>query len=156
VAVSPRIVSLVPSGTETLLRLGAPVLACTRFCEQPGIPHVGGTKNPDVGAIIALEPDLVVMDSEENRREDADELTAAGVELFVSDVTTVDGAERFVMDLADRAGRPRPTQRRPPLQMAAPSATAFVPIWRRPWMSVNRRDLRCRPARSAGRRAGHR
>ena len=136
---SPRIVSLVPSGTETLLSLGAPVLACTRFCEQPGIPHVGGTKNPDVEAIVALEPDLVVMDREENRREDADALTAAGVELFVSDVTTVDAAERFVIDLADRAGRPRPTREAVLGVPAATSATAFVPIWRRPWMSVNRR-----------------
>ena len=51
---SLRIVSLVPSSTETLLALGVPVTACTRFCEQPGIPHVGGTKNPDIGAIIEL------------------------------------------------------------------------------------------------------
>lgn len=134
---SPRIVSLVPSGTETLLSLGAPVVACTRFCEQPGIPQVGGTKNPDVGAIVALEPDFVVMDREENRREDADALTAAGVELFVSDVTTVDTAERFVIDLADRAGRPRPTPAAP-REMAPIRAIAFVPIWRRPWMSINR------------------
>ena len=68
VHVSPRIVSLVPSSTETLLSLGAPVTACTRFCEQPGIPHVGGTKNPDIERIIELAPDFVVMDREENRR----------------------------------------------------------------------------------------
>ncbi len=108
-----RIVSLVPSGTETLLSLGAPVTACTRFCEQPGIPHVGGTKNPDIDAIIELDPDFVVMDREENRREDADALVAAGIDLFVSDVTTVDAAERFVVDLAARVvdrGRQRRRQ----------------------------------------------
>ncbi len=105
---SPRIVSLVPSGTETLLSLGAPVMACTRFCEQPGIPHVGGTKNPDIAAIIELDPDFVVMDREENRREDADALAEAGIELFVSDVTTVDAAERFVVDLAARVGLAAP------------------------------------------------
>jgi ABC-type Fe3+-hydroxamate transport system substrate-binding protein len=135
--VSPRIVSLVPSSTETLLSLGAPVTACTRFCEQPGIPHVGGTKNPDIERIIELAPDFVVMDREENRREDADTLVAAGVELFVSDVTTVDAAERFVIDLADRAGRPRPDSAAP-RSTASARATAFVPIWRRPWMSINR------------------
>lgn len=134
---SLRIVSLVPSGTETLLDLGAPVAACTRFCEQPGIPHVGGTKNPDIGAIIEIDPDFVVMDREENRREDADALENAGIELFVSDVTTVDAAERFVVDLASRAGRPRPTSPSPAI-MATSRATAFVPIWRRPWMSINR------------------
>ena len=62
-----RIVSLVPSSTETLLDLGADVVACTRFCEQPDIAHVGGTKNPDVDAIIRMAPDLVVVDREENR-----------------------------------------------------------------------------------------
>jgi len=136
--VSLRIVSLVPSGTETLLALGAPVTACTRFCEQPDIPHVGGTKNPDIGAIVELDPDFVVMDREENRREDADALEEAGVELFVSDVTTVDAAERFVVDLAARVGCPRPTSPPLPSAEATTRATAFVPIWRRPWMSINR------------------
>jgi len=135
--VSLRIVSLVPSGTETLLALGAPLTACTRFCEQPGIPHVGGTKNPDIDAIIELDPDFVVMDREENRREDADALTDAGIELFVSDVTTVDAAERVVVDLATRAGRPPPTIPSP-LPVATTRTIAFVPIWRRPWMSINR------------------
>ncbi len=136
-----RIVSLVPSSTETLLALGAPVLACTRFCEQPGIPHVGGTKNPDVGAIIALEPDLVVMDREENRRDDADALAAAGLTLFVSDVTTVAAAEGAVLDLADRCGCPPPTagwSAKPVATRPGTRASAFVPIWRRPWMSINR------------------
>ena len=132
------IVSLVPSGTETLLALGAPVAACTRFCEQPDIPHVGGTKNPDIDAIVELDPDFVVMDREENRREDADALEEAGVELFVSDVTTVDAAERFVVDLAARVGCPRPTSPPLPSAEATTRATAFVPIWRRPWMSINR------------------
>ena len=65
-----RVVSLVPSATETLRALGLDPVACTRFCEQPTIPAVGGTKDPDVAAIVALAPDLVVMNDEENRRED--------------------------------------------------------------------------------------
>ena len=52
-----RVVSLVPSVTETLVAWGSPPIACTRFCEQPDIPHVGGTKVPDVAAIVALAPD---------------------------------------------------------------------------------------------------
>jgi ABC-type Fe3+-hydroxamate transport system substrate-binding protein len=91
-----RIVSLVPSSTETLLALGAEVIACTRFCEQPDLPHVGGTKNPDLDAIIALHPDVVVMDREENRIEDHDALVAAGLRVFVSDVRSVDDAIALV------------------------------------------------------------
>ena len=53
--------------TETLIAVGADVVACTRFCEQPHLRHVGGTKDPDVAAIVALAPDLVVLDA---RRDD--------------------------------------------------------------------------------------
>lgn len=133
-----RVVSLVPSSTETLLSLGADVIACTRFCEQPDIAHVGGTKNPNVEEIIALAPDLVVMDSEENRREDADALERAGVRLFVTCIRSVAGAEHLVADLANLIGvealsmeeMPTPATPRSSLQRV------FVPIWRRPWMSI--------------------
>ena len=134
-----RIVSLVPSSTETLLAVGADVVACTRFCEQPHLVHVGGTKNPDLDAIVALEPDVVVLDREENRLEDHDELVRRGVSVFVSDVCTVEDAITLVGDLCDVAG-----VQAPPLfgselpAMTAPSCrTAFVPIWRRPWMTIS-------------------
>src|SRR4051812_31492340 len=78
---SPRVVSLVPSATESLLTLGVTPVACTRFCDQPGIPTVGGTKDPDVAAIAALAPDLVIVNDEENRREDANALIDAGLAL---------------------------------------------------------------------------
>ena len=63
-----RVVSLVPSATETLLALGVDAdRGCTRFCDYPASTIVGGTKNPDVDAIVALGPDLVVVNDEENR-----------------------------------------------------------------------------------------
>ena len=135
-----RVVSLVPSVTETLVAWGVPPVACTRFCEQPDLPHVGGTKDPDVGAIVALGPDLVVMCVEENRREDADALARAGVTtaaLSVDGVADVTPALRMLAGLvgvdpavvADTA--PGPPAGPPP-----PRLRAFVPIWRRPWMSL--------------------
>jgi ABC-type Fe3+-hydroxamate transport system substrate-binding protein len=132
-----RIVSLVPSSTETLLGLGADVVACTRFCEQPDIAHVGGTKNPDIEAIVALAPDLVVVDREENRREDAEALDAAGIELFISDVTTVAGAMQVTRDLSALVGGPTISDRLPEFEPLGLSV--FVPIWRRPWMTINKR-----------------
>jgi ABC-type hemin transport system substrate-binding protein len=84
-----RVVSLVPSVTETLLAWGIAPVAVTRFCEQPGFVTVGGTKDPDVAAIVALRPDLVVVDNEENRRDDADALRAAGLALHVTTVHSV-------------------------------------------------------------------
>lgn len=131
-----RVVSLVPSSTETLLALGVEVAACTRFCEQPSLAHVGGTKNPDVDAIVALRPDLVVLDREENRIEDHDALVAAGLSVFVSDVTHLSGGLAVVEQLAEAVGiSDQPVA----LGVAADgmSRTAFVPIWRRPWMSIS-------------------
>ena len=133
---SARVVSLVPSSTETLLALGADVVACTRFCEQPDLLHVGGTKNPDIAAIVALRPDVVVLDREENRIEDHDALVAAGLEVFVSDVRTVDQALTVVTELAALAGMYERRAARLVQPPARVRRRAFVPIWRRPWMSI--------------------
>ncbi|MEM8745569.1 MAG: helical backbone metal receptor [Actinomycetota bacterium] len=136
-----RVVSLVPSSTETLLALGADVVACTRFCEQPEIRHVGGTKNPDIDAIVELAPDVVALDREENRIEDHDALLARGVHVVVTDVRDVDTALAAVELLADAAGVSRPEWvATADAALTAPVTTdrhtAFVPIWRRPWMTI--------------------
>ena len=131
-----RVVSLVPSSTETLLALGVEVVACTRFCEQPGRRQVGGTKNPDIAAIVDLAPDLVVMDREENRLEDHDSLLRRGVPVWASDVRSVEDAMAVVAALAERTGRPVPTASLPTVPAPRARRTAFVPIWRRPWMTI--------------------
>lgn len=95
--VPPRsIVSLVPSMTETLfdLALGHLVVGRTDYCVRPphsvqGIPSVGGTKNPRVDQVIALKPDLVIANRDENRREDVEALEAAGLAVWVTFPQTV-------------------------------------------------------------------
>ncbi|MFY9783027.1 MAG: helical backbone metal receptor, partial [Acidimicrobiales bacterium] len=74
-----RIVSLVPSITETLSAWNREPIACTRFCERPDLAHVGGTKDPKLDRIVELNPDLVVMDAEENRLEDYSALIERGL-----------------------------------------------------------------------------
>jgi ABC-type Fe3+-hydroxamate transport system substrate-binding protein len=131
-----RVVSLVPSVTETLLAWGVTPVACTRFCEQPDLPHVGGTKDPDVNAIVDLAPDLVVLCVEENRREDADALTAAGIATVALSIDTVADVGPALTMLASLVGVPAPpVEALPP----DPEATtrAFVPIWKRPWMTLS-------------------
>jgi iron complex transport system substrate-binding protein len=65
-----RVVSLVPSWTETLLSCGVEVVGRTRFCVHPegagAIPVVGGTKDLDLSKLVAIRPDLVLVDKEEN------------------------------------------------------------------------------------------
>ena len=130
-----RVVSLVPSITETLLAWNVDVIGCTRFCEQPGIAHVGGTKDPDIAAIVALGPDLVVLDREENRREDAESLAASGLRVHATHVTDLASLRTELATLAAMVGA-RPEAMAPDIGLTGPppTATAIVPIWRRPWM----------------------
>ena len=72
-----RIVSLVPSLTETLVTLGARgrLVGVTDYCIHPAeairdIPRVGGTKNPSITRILELSPDLVIANAEENEKND--------------------------------------------------------------------------------------
>lgn len=131
-----RIVSLVPSVTETLAAWGVEPIACTRFCERPDLPHVGGTKNPDVDAIVELRPDLVVLDRHENRREDADALDAAGLDVLALEVDSLHGLAAQLDALARAAHVVTPRLDLPELRPL--DRRVFVPIWRRPWMTIAR------------------
>lgn len=86
-----RIVSLVPSHTESLFALGAGglVVGATEYCVHPlaglcGVPRVGGTKNPDLARMLELAPEVVIANREENRRADVERLEAAGVPVLVT------------------------------------------------------------------------
>lgn len=120
--------------TETLLAWGVEPVACTRFCEQPQLRHVGGTKDPDVAAIVDLAPDLVVVDEEENRREDADALVEAGLSLHVLAVRDLAHLDEQMAGLAGAVGATWSPLG--PLEEPAPTRRAYVPIWKRPWMAL--------------------
>jgi len=132
-----RVVSLVPSITETLLAWGVEPVAVTRFCEQPGLTTVGGTKNPDLDAIVALAPDLVVLDEEENREPDAAALVAAGVSVHVTAVRSLADVRPALAALAERVGVVVSLPSSAPAPPPHERLLAFVPIWRRPWMTIN-------------------
>jgi ABC-type Fe3+-hydroxamate transport system substrate-binding protein len=130
-----RVVSLVPSATETLLAWGITPVAVTRFCEQPGLPTVGGTKDPDVEAIAALAPDLVVMCREENRLADAEAVEGRGLTVHDLSPGTVAEVGPALRGLAAALGMEAPPA--DPTPVFEPlGLRAFVPIWRRPWMTM--------------------
>jgi ABC-type Fe3+-hydroxamate transport system substrate-binding protein len=122
-------------------------VACTRFCEQPDLPTVGGTKNPDVEAIVALAPELVIVNDEENRIEDAEALTAAGLRVHSISPRSVADVGPAVVGLGDAVGADVPAVFSTPdwdrwlyeQRAVAPSAPrrSAVLIWRRPWMTTN-------------------
>lgn len=130
-----KIVSLVPSVTETLLAWNIEPAACTRFCEQPSLRHVGGTKDPDIASIVALQPDLVVVDREENRKEDAEALIAQGITVCDLHVVSVHDVPREMQRLSDLVGGPTLALNERVEQEQR--SIAFVPIWRRPWMTIS-------------------
>lgn len=132
--VEQRIISLVPSLTETLSAWDRTPIACTRFCERDDLAHVGGTKDPDIERIVALKPDLVVLDAEENRLEDHEALLARNLNVHVLRVRSLDDVNPSMARLAELVGAAWK-----PLVVSASAPErrrAFVPIWRRPWMAL--------------------
>ncbi|HVV87676.1 MAG TPA: helical backbone metal receptor [Kofleriaceae bacterium] len=146
-----RVVSLVPSDTYSLFALGcgARVVGRTRYCVEPAaaaaLPAVGGTKDVDVEAVLALEPELVIANQEENTRA-ALEALALRTRVLVSmprrlrdglahlaRLARVMGVERepAVVELVRRGHALG--QATPP----APRLNAFVPIWMEPLMTMN-------------------
>lgn len=85
-----RVVSLVPSLTEAVFQLGCgkKLIARSDFCVSPAevraLPSVGGTKTFDAAAVLALQPDLVLVAKEENPRAKVEAL-AAHVPVLVVD-----------------------------------------------------------------------
>ena len=141
-----RVVSLVPSATETLVALGVTPVACTRFCEQPDIATVGGTKDPEVAQISLLKPDLVVVNDEENRFEDVERLQKLGLPVHEMSPRSVAEVGPAVRALAGAVGAEVPEpfeperwdawlEERRRRRTGEPRRT-LVLIWRRPWMTL--------------------
>ena len=150
-----RLVSLVPSITETLFSFGwgAQIVGITDYCTEPaaGVASkttIGGTKNPDLTAILALQPDLVFAVAEENRRSDVEQLAAANVPVYVFEPCTVrDGIDLLwrVAALLDCTTDVR-AQIEAIEQVHAETRAlvahrarvrVFCPIWKDPYMTIN-------------------
>jgi ABC-type Fe3+-hydroxamate transport system substrate-binding protein len=137
-----RVVSLVPSLTETLFALGAgeSVVGITDWCIFPeglALPRVGGTKNPHIDAIRALEPDLVYVNIEENLKRHADEI-AQFTRVVATEPKTIDDVRELFTMLGAIHQRDAATLleslRRELDAMPKRAFTFAVPIWKKPWM----------------------
>jgi ABC-type Fe3+-hydroxamate transport system substrate-binding protein len=156
-AAPSRIVSLVPSWTETLFAFGMDqeVVGITKFCVSPtdkvaAIPKVGGTKNPDIRAIMNLQSDLVIANAEENRREDIERMRAHGIPVFTTYPRTVPGAVDSILKLGRVLRREHEAaELAQQITLAVGGIEAglgiwnklrlrvFCPIWKKPWMAFN-------------------
>src|SRR5581483_7135809 len=114
------------------------------------VEKVGGTKNPDLRAIAALDPDLVVANAEENRRQDVERMRARGIRVFVTYPRTVSGALQSILGLGRLTGRDAEATAlaREIVRVVSVIETSlgvwnklrlrvFCPIWKKPWMTFN-------------------
>ena len=152
-----RVVSLVPSDTLNVAALGraASLVGRTDYCELPAdvvaaVPSVGGTKNPRLDDIVALQPDLVLANQEENTRGDLEALAQRGVRVYVAFPRRVADGLSHLARLARLLGVEREPAARDLLKRgyaehrAAEQARAtlapvrvFCPIWMDPLMTVH-------------------
>lgn len=122
------------------------LVGVTDWCTHPAelaAARVGGTKNPRVADVVALAPDLVLVNTEENRAQDMVALREAGLALWVTDYESVQAALAGLAEMLLALGLGRPGW----LQEAAAAwrtpfagerRRALVPVWRRPWMALGR------------------
>jgi len=149
-----RVVSLVPSLSHTLAGLGLAdrLAGRTVFCTQPpelveSVPAVGGPKDPDVEQVLALQPDLVFMDMEENRAEHAGALLDRGVPVWAVLPTSLDDVARLFAELGAVFGIPDVAAAQAAMLAACRERASrswqvpipvLCPVWRQPYMTCNR------------------
>lgn len=141
-----RVVSLVPSLTESIAATRPEALAgATDWCTHPAgidVARVRGTKNPNLHAIEALRPDVVIANKEENRELDVRRLRGAGINVWVTVIETVEESFTSMRRLfTDGLGWGVPgwldeAESVWSAPATLPAARVAVPIWRDPWMVV--------------------
>jgi ABC-type hemin transport system substrate-binding protein len=145
----PRtVVSLVPSLTDAIetSRPGL-VAGATDYCTHPAgldVPRVGGSKYPRVDDVLALRPDVVVANAEENRPEDVERIRADGIAVWVTAAaaTVPEGLGSVRRLLTQCLHIPEPSwlvEAEETWRDVPPArATAIIPVWRRPWVVLGR------------------
>lgn len=143
------IVSLVPSLTELLfdLGIGEKVAGRTRFCIHPKekveqVPIIGGTKNPRLDKIREVDPDLIIANKEENRKEDIEPMKR-DFEVYVSEISSINEALFTIHDIGWKCGVEKKAkaliqeiQQQMKKVPDEKTMSAAYMIWRNPWMSV--------------------
>ncbi len=151
-----RVLSLVPSLTELMFDLGLAgrLVGRTHYCIHPApavadIPSVGGTKKIVMERVRELAPTHALLNVDENPKEMAEELEAAGIETVVTHpmhpddnpalyrlIGGVFGAE----DAAARMAADYDAARAAVRERAAnlPARRILYLIWKDPWMGIGR------------------
>jgi ABC-type Fe3+-hydroxamate transport system substrate-binding protein len=104
---------------------------------------VGGTKDPRIDDIVAMRPDVVLMCDQENRLPDAEALIQANVRVHRIHITHLDHvlpemeSLAEVLDLPTRVAKQCAPKAEPLQKRFGQRKRAYIPIWKRPWMTLN-------------------
>jgi ABC-type Fe3+-hydroxamate transport system substrate-binding protein len=104
-----KIISLVPSITETLFDFGLSemeIVGRTKFCIHPKekvqlVEIIGGTKNINIEKIKTINPDLIIANKEENVKEQVEELMKY-FPVWLTEIDTLEDNYQFLMELGEK------------------------------------------------------
>jgi len=159
-----RVVSMVPSWTETLLKAGVNVVGRTRYCIHPpkmitNIPIVGGTKDVAWDLVSDLKPDIVLLDQEENPLEMAEECP---LPILTTHVNSLETLQTELVKLGEYFKNPQLMEyavmaldilEKPDMKFDQNKIPGFMEwvkmpsqqydqvlylIWKKPWMAVSK------------------
>ena len=145
-----KIISLVPSITETLFDFGltsATVIARTKFCIHPAdlvknVAVIGGTKNLNIEKIRSLKPDLIIANKEENEKLQVEDLMK-DFKVWVTDIETLEDNQHFISALGRLLNKEKLaldfnqkinsifTE----IEILNPKKAAYL-IWKNPYMTI--------------------
>ncbi|WHF53094.1 helical backbone metal receptor [Chryseobacterium gotjawalense] len=145
-----KIISLVPSITETLFDFGLTadeVIGRTKFCIHPldlvrNVEIIGGTKNLNIEKIKSLKPDLIIANKEENEKLQVEELMK-DFKVWVTDIETLEDNQDFISELGKLLNKEISAQDFNQkinsvfndIKVSSPKKIAYL-IWKNPYMSV--------------------
>lgn len=102
-----RIVAMIPTHTETVCALGAceRLVGVDRFSNYPAsvqsLPNLGSAFDADVEAIVALDPDLVLVDEYSGL---AEALEPLGIPVYAGTAQTIEDIWEITTDIGDLLG----------------------------------------------------
>lgn len=143
-----RIISIVPSQTELLYYLGIKPIAQTLFCVHPksafkASTKIGGTKKLNISKILALKPDLIIGNKEENEKQQIEEL-AKHIPVWLSDIYSLNDSFTMIEEIGELIGcKEKAYQLAAELRVgftnlnqAETTKSCIYLIWREPFMAA--------------------
>lgn len=162
-----RIISLAPNITEVLFAVGAGerIVGVSEYSNYPPeaarLPEVGSYIKPNLEAIIALKPDLVIATADGEKRAEIDRLSSLGIPVYIINPRTIPGVIATVREIGRLAGREKEAEEKAremelavervrSLVSGLPPVKALLVLNTNPLITVNGNTFQDQMIRAAG------